>query len=58
MTEHAFADIQITLVHVTCTVCQHEIPASEAIVPEAVDYLLYFCGLECFEHWRSLGDGR
>ena len=36
---------------VRCNVCQHEIPASEALVPEATDFLIYFCGLECYERW-------
>src|SRR5262249_54037865 len=38
---------------VSCQVCQHEIPASEAVVPEAVDYVAYFCGVECFNAWRN-----
>lgn len=54
MNEAISTDIEFTLMHVTCTVCQHEIPASEAIVPEAVDYLLYLCGVECYERWLSV----
>ena len=37
---------------VSCNICQHEIPLSEAIVPEAQDYLVFFCGLDCYERWR------
>ncbi|KAI3604136.1 hypothetical protein D8I24_2725 (plasmid) [Cupriavidus necator H850] len=29
-----------------------EVPKSEAIVPEACDYVAYFCGLECYAQWR------
>ena len=36
-----------------CTVCQHEIPVSEALVAEVTDYLVYFCGLDCYERWRN-----
>jgi len=43
----------IELVHLCCHVCQHEVPISEAVVEEATDYVIYFCGLDCFERWRS-----
>jgi hypothetical protein len=36
-----------------CTVCEHEVPLSEAVVREASDYMAYFCGLECYERWRK-----
>jgi hypothetical protein len=39
---------------VACDVCLREVPRSEAIVPEAVDYVAYFCGLQCFEKWKNL----
>lgn len=38
---------------VACDVCLREVPRSEAIVPEAADYVAYFCGLECFEKWKN-----
>ena len=38
--------------HVTCAVCLKEVPRSEARVAEAVDYVAYFCGLDCFERWQ------
>ena len=41
---------------VRCQVCQHDIPLSEAVVPEATDYVVYFCGLDCYERWRSQRD--
>jgi hypothetical protein len=45
----------VILDSVPCNVCQHEIPASEALFAEAVDYVVYFCGLDCYERWRNQG---
>ena len=36
---------------VKCEVCLKEIPRSEAKSVEAVDYLVHFCGLDCYEEW-------
>jgi len=41
---------------VTCEVCLKEVPVSEATVPEASDYFVHFCGLECYEKWKNQGD--
>ena len=38
---------------VSCEVCMKEIPASEASNEEATDYVIYFCGLDCYDTWRS-----
>ena len=38
---------------VSCAVCEHEVPLSEAPVREASDYMAHFCGLECYERWRK-----
>lgn len=38
---------------VTCDVCLKEVPKSEAIIPEASDYVAHFCGLECHEKWKN-----
>lgn len=38
---------------VACDVCLREIPASEARSEEASDYVMYFCGLECYGKWRK-----
>jgi hypothetical protein len=56
--ERVAADAQVTLDRVPCPVCQHEIPTSEAVVAEATDYVVYFCGLDCYERWRNQQDGR
>lgn len=36
---------------VSCEVCLKEIPKSLAHIEEAEDYVLYFCGLDCFDKW-------
>lgn len=43
-------------VHVSCHTCLKEIPLSEALVPEANDYFVHFCGLVCFEKWKQRED--
>jgi hypothetical protein len=40
---------------VSCAVCLKEVPIAEATVPEATDYFVHFCGLECYEKWRVQG---
>lgn len=36
---------------IQCEVCLREIPRSEAHVAEAEDYIVHFCGLECYGKW-------
>lgn len=38
---------------IPCEECQKQVPLSEAITSEAEDYVLYFCGVECFEQWHK-----
>jgi hypothetical protein len=38
--------------HVACEVCLKEVPKSEATSPEATDYVIHFCGIDCYERWR------
>jgi hypothetical protein len=38
---------------VRCSCCRREIPRSAAINPEAGDYALYFCGLNCYREWLT-----
>jgi len=40
-------------VSVSCEVCLEQIPPSEAKMEEANDYVLYFCGLDCYKAWRE-----
>lgn len=37
---------------VACKVCFKEIPLSEAVNEEATDYILHFCGLDCYAKWK------
>ena len=41
---------------VACTICRKEVPISEAIVPEAADYVAHFCGVKCYDTWRRQPD--
>lgn len=38
---------------VECAVCSKEIPVSEATNEEATDYVLHFCGLDCYAKWKE-----
>ena len=38
---------------IACDVCLKEIPRSEAEIEEVSDYVLYFCGLDCYKKWRE-----
>lgn len=38
---------------VACEICLKEIPVSEAKSEEATDYVLYFCGIDCYEKWKQ-----
>lgn len=38
---------------VQCEICLAEIPLSEAKNAEADDYVMHFCGLECYDRWRG-----
>jgi hypothetical protein len=44
--------------NVACEVCLKEIPPDEAGIVEANDYVLYFCGLDCYRQWRATRDGK
>ena len=41
---------------VKCEVCLKELPRSEAKGPEAEDYVIYFCGLDCYDRWNQSSD--
>lgn len=46
-------DKPIQMQRVACEICLKEIPLTEATVPEATDYVVHFCGLECYEKWKN-----
>jgi hypothetical protein len=37
---------------VGCAQCLREVPKSEATVREAQDYVLFFCGEDCYAAWQ------
>ena len=41
-----------------CDVCMKEIPETEAHNAEAQDYVMNFCGLECYDQWRKKAASR
>jgi hypothetical protein len=49
-------DLSLKPMHVACAVCMKEIPLSDAVVPEAKDYVAHFCGLDCYQKWRQQAD--
>lgn len=38
---------------VSCDTCCKEIPLSAVLTPEGVEYVLHFCGLECFRRFSA-----
>jgi hypothetical protein len=38
---------------VACSVCLKEVPASESRSEEALDYIVHFCGLDCYQAWHK-----
>ena len=43
---------------VRCEVCVTEVPLSVAKSAEALDYVHYFCGLNCLQKWLTLGEAK
>ena len=39
--------------NIACEICLKEIPVSEAKSVEATDYVVHFCGLDCYDKWNS-----
>lgn len=37
---------------VKCDICMKEVPQSEAKSEEARDYVMHFCGLDCYSKWE------
>ena len=38
---------------ISCEICLKEVPLTDAEVPETMDYVVHFCGLECYELWKN-----
>ncbi len=43
---------------VECSVCLKEVPVSEAVNEEATDYVVHFCGLDCYEKWKQQSENK
>ena len=39
--------------HINCEICLKEVPLDEAQSNEAKDYIVHFCGLECYHVWEE-----
>jgi hypothetical protein len=40
---------------VECQVCHRQLPAAQALRQEADDYVLWFCGSNCYRKWQEDG---
>lgn len=49
-------ELEVVTPPISCAVCEHEVPLSEAVVPEAADYMVQFCGLDCYARWRRMAE--
>ena len=38
---------------IACDICLKEIPASGAKNEETSDYVLHFCGIDCYAKWKE-----
>ena len=38
---------------IDCEVCFEEIPDSVAMTEEGEDYVVHFCGLDCYAAWKE-----
>jgi len=43
---------------VPCEVCLKEIPRAEGVNAEAEDYVVHFCGLDCYRAWAANAENR
>lgn len=37
----------------SCEICLQDIPASSAYSSETMDYVMYYCGLNCYDQWQK-----
>jgi hypothetical protein len=49
---------QVKPERVACDVCLKEVPKSEAMSPDATEYMVHFCGLDCYEKWKNTKEKR
>jgi hypothetical protein len=41
---------------ISCEVCMKEIPRDQAQRAEVEDYVLHFCGIDCYAKWAKKGE--
>ena len=41
---------------IDCEICFKEIPDSVAMTEEGEDYVVHFCGLDCYVAWKEKGE--
>ena len=41
------------LITTSCCVCCKEIPLDAAFTPEGAEYVQHFCGLDCYERFKT-----
>lgn len=50
MPHHQPSDAAVTI---SCEMCLSDIPPSASGNSEAEDYVMYFCGIECYAQWKD-----
>ena len=38
---------------ISCDICMKEVSSDEGHVTEIDDYVMHFCGLECYDKWHK-----
>jgi len=41
---------------ISCEICLKEVPSTDAKSVELNDYVVHFCGLECYDQWQHKDD--
>jgi len=36
---------------IACDTCKKVLPMADALAPEVADYVVHFCGTDCYETW-------
>ena len=56
MTEGMRPELPDAPAQAQCAVCGADIVPGQAKSVETQDYMLYFCGLDCYQKWRKEHD--
>jgi hypothetical protein len=46
-------DARIEVGQVDCEICLKEVPPAGKVTAETSDYVVYFCGLDCYQQWKE-----